>query len=432
MSRPKGSKDKTKRATRDAYSRKDVIYVNNLFASGMTTKEIHEETKWSYNQLKKMRIKPDLNAKEMARRLDETSSDKICGVYAIAFFNPARRTMWYIGSSVDVYARIKSHKSALSSQRHYNKKMQELFNKSIPMVAFLFKECEESDLIALENSLINQYCKGCMINAWSLPENMKEFYVKAAKSFSADKYTVEGDCWIYNRNHRGYGGSIQISIDRVKKYLQPHRVSFFIKTGKIPTLVRHKCNNGLCVNPDHLDEGSYADNSKDFIDSKTHKEKKKKQEKEFETLWIQHNGDIGAIASKTSYGKNRCYYYQKILKLKDKYPNITEEKYRVIKERNKKSSRGRGPQKASLKDKVINDWKCIDEWVSKHSHKWECVKCGNIRYTSKAAIKKFQTCKRCKNKGLAIDILSYIPDISRIQASGITIGVYHFNYEELI
>jgi hypothetical protein len=54
--------------------------------------------------------------------------------------------------------------------------------------------------------------------------------------------------------------------------LLAHRVSWQIHNGPIPetsdvhhgTVVRHKCNNRLCVNPSHLRLGTQADNVKDM------------------------------------------------------------------------------------------------------------------------------------------------------------------------
>lgn len=431
MSRPLGSKDKKKRAQKDAYSRKDMNHVNELFASGMTFDEIQKATGWSQDQLKRMKHKPDLTSVQMKCKL-ETLTGKVCGIYALGFFGPNTRAKWYIGSSVDIHRRVRQHINDASNGKHYNKQLQKLFNNNIPMTAFLFKECEESDLLHIENQLINTYCSGCILNQWSLPEDILPFYVKASERFSEDKYAVVDECWMWNVVSKGYGKGISVTIEGESKEILPHRLSYFIKTGKIPTLVRHTCNNKQCVNPEHLLEGSYAENSKDFYESNTYRDMQKKVQEDFERLWLQFDGDIETVASKTSYGKNRCYYYQKILRLKDKYPEIAEKKYQTTKERRINATQSRGPKKAIMKDKIINGWKCTEEWVSSSTHKWECIACQHIRYTSKGGISKYPNCKRCKAKLLAKDILQYIDDIDRIKTQGLIVGVYHFDYEELV
>lgn len=46
-----------------------------------------------------------------------------------------------------------------------------------------------------------------------------------------------------------------------------HRVAYELANGPIPTsmLVRHKCDVRRCVNPEHLELGTYADNAQDCV-----------------------------------------------------------------------------------------------------------------------------------------------------------------------
>ena len=45
-----------------------------------------------------------------------------------------------------------------------------------------------------------------------------------------------------------------------------HRVSYFLRNGDIPDgmVIRHKCDNKICTNPEHLEIGTPSDNAKDF------------------------------------------------------------------------------------------------------------------------------------------------------------------------
>ena len=60
----------------------------------------------------------------------------------------------------------------------------------------------------------------------------------------------------------GYG---RIMVARVK--YMAHRLSYSLNKGPIPDgyVVRHKCDNPSCINPEHLEIGTQADNIADKV-----------------------------------------------------------------------------------------------------------------------------------------------------------------------
>jgi HNH endonuclease len=71
------------------------------------------------------------------------------------------------------------------------------------------------------------------------------------------------ECWWWklNTDKDGYG-----SLCVNSKKTRVHREAYRLFVGEIPSglLVLHSCDNPVCINPDHLFLGTYADNRRDM------------------------------------------------------------------------------------------------------------------------------------------------------------------------
>lgn len=91
-------------------------------------------------------------------------------------------------------------------------------------------------------------------------------------TFLWSRYDKVGNCWIWNgpikRNKKYiYDVRGQLYLPRVRKSLWVHRLAYELTKGEIPKgmLIRHTCDNTLCINPKHLLLGTAKDNYDDMV-----------------------------------------------------------------------------------------------------------------------------------------------------------------------
>jgi hypothetical protein len=194
------------------------------------------------------------------RFLFETNQNfKTAGIYIISNCN---NNKIYIGSSYNMYKRIKEHYRFLIKDSHYNKEFQNDWNLNHSFIIKIYqtfidsnKMCfEEQNLIHTSTNIYNK----------NISKNFPTPTEKQIQSI-INKINKTSTCWIWTGKIDKYGyGQYTYQINGERHYIPAHKIVYIISTGKqIPfgLYLCHKCKNKNCVNPKHIKIGSAQINS---------------------------------------------------------------------------------------------------------------------------------------------------------------------------
>lgn len=115
-----------------------------------------------------------------------------------------------------------------------------------------------------------------------LLENEERFWTRIKAGYIEQMHGNKIDCWpwLAGTNSNGYGmfNWCLGQDDNGRKYYRnilAHRLSYMLKCGNIPedAFILHRCNNRLCINPDHLYVGTAQDNADDLKKFRANKKK---------------------------------------------------------------------------------------------------------------------------------------------------------------
>ena len=340
--RPSGTKDKKKRQKRDALNSIQEKEVIKLRKNGLTKGQIAEEmntTKYVVDYalkraVKHGKLKVFFNPAKLEKFVyNEGCQNGIYLIYACALDNAKHLSKGYVGSSRSATIRIKTHFHELENGKHYNSEMQEAYDSgNYKFVPFWIErgDFEHGETLALETEYLNKYESVSLFNTWSQP-SLEEIqpYLDKYRHYLDDesRYTVdENGCWNWNVvKPDGYSKEISCFIEGKAKFVKPHRLSYYHFNGEYPELVRHMCDNKACVNPDHLEKGSHQQN---------HLDRSREFREEFEYWWLRYEGDTRKLTERFGFkvncstGSVSIYEWEKKIGLKEKYPDIIENRRR--------------------------------------------------------------------------------------------------------
>lgn len=283
--RPIGSIDKKKRMIKNSLSIEDERYIRNNWGKEGVKSFMK---KFNISKCTVMNIKKEMNLPNklsisncIKYKINVENNIKICGIYAIV--TDDGRT--YVGSSVNINNRLKTHIINLTNNLHVNKSLQNSWNKNVYFA--LIEECDEINLLSRENYYINNICK--LHNVGKINNSYTEDIYKVGYDRIKDKIIIlDNGCYEVNCHTHGSGYKY---INIKDKKVATHRIMFYYTNSNVDEsmIIRHKCNNKSCCNPDHLECGSCRDNLIDI---------KREEMKRFKNVYIDSDGDI-ELLSKT-------------------------------------------------------------------------------------------------------------------------------------
>jgi hypothetical protein len=338
MARPRGSKDKQKRKERKIFSGAEERMMVKDYEDGVRPSIIRKKYGISksafWNMLKTRNVAPLVSHADIKEweKIDEEKDKDMSGIYAICFVPKEAEIInhirIYIGSSHDVCSRKKTHYYLLNNGKHKNTTMQRDFVEGNYNVGFyLVEQVEEDKLLEREQFYLHRWNNICLYNQWK-QEYINELLPYLNKAIKSKGYTerfeysetnsYEGTpCKESIRIEKSGYGELKVTIDGKAKYFRKHRIAYWEKTGEYPHLIRHKCNNPKCYNPDHLESGSHKQNSADKVVDFISEFKEKWKEFDGDKIKINaHFGWKGNLKIKEGLVSAQVYRWKRKLNLK--------------------------------------------------------------------------------------------------------------------
>jgi len=130
---------------------------------------------------------------------------------------------------------------------------------------YRYRQCEDCCNEMRRNRYKKSVCRFCSVAFRPGIEGRYKFCSESCRFMhKVDKISSPG-CWIWKGHVQKKAGGYGTFQEGASKASLAHRVSFRIFNGSIDNtkFVLHSCHNPVCVNPEHLRQGTPMDNTLD-------------------------------------------------------------------------------------------------------------------------------------------------------------------------
>ena len=197
--RPKGSKDTTKRKRKVFLNGKQERELIKDYEKGLSVSDITKKyniSKVNFSTIKKQRgVKNRIHNSELldVENVDVESKEEVSGIYGIYFewiydetdedrgFK-VNNIKIYIGSSVNMNERCRTHLRDLKAKGHYSKDIQKMYDSGEYNIKIIILEkCEPEEVMQKEREYQYKWNKSCLLNKWRATnlEDIEPFLKKA-------------------------------------------------------------------------------------------------------------------------------------------------------------------------------------------------------------------------------------------------------------
>ncbi len=147
----------------------------------------------------------------------------------------------------------------------------------------------EAQRIAIDNTRVTLDC-----NSMNEQRMSERFWSKVS-------VVEDSRCWLWNGSSdvNGYG-----KFRASGRTIRAPRVAFFLRNSRWPNNACHRCDNPRCCNPDHIFDGTHAENMRDMA------EKGRAKTDRGEAHWRAVLTDAKVIAMRADYKSGTISLYR--------------------------------------------------------------------------------------------------------------------------